>query len=130
VNNSIRVLRDNQLLFIPLDQNFGSGGGVFVDFFGEKAATATGPMIFHRRTGAPIVPMFIIREEGDVYRIIVEPPIVLKDLEDEQESLLVNTQKITNIIERYVRQYPQEWGWMHRRWKSRPAVEISPASVN
>ena len=60
VNESIKVLRDNEMLFVPLDQNAGSGGSVFVDFFGQKAATATGPIIFSRRTGAPIIPMFIM----------------------------------------------------------------------
>jgi KDO2-lipid IV(A) lauroyltransferase len=130
VNHSIRVLRENQLLFIPLDQNFGSAGGVFVDFFGEKAATATGPTIFARRTGAPIVPMFIVRDDNDVYKIIVEPAMELEDLSDEKESILINTQRITNKIEHYVRQYPQEWGWMHRRWKSRPAENLAASSVN
>ena len=130
VNTSIKVLRDNQLLFIPLDQNFGSSGGVFVDFFGQKAATATGPIIFAKRTGAPLLPMFIIRGKGDTHKIIVEPPMSLDQLPDDDEMILTNTAKITAIIERYVRQYPEEWGWMHRRWKTQPIknnkVTMSP----
>lgn len=121
VNTSIKVLRDNQILFIPLDQNFGSAGGVFVDFFGQKAATATGPVIFAKRTGAPIIPMFITREGDDKYKVIIEPPMKFEEKETEDETILVNTAKITQTIERYVRKYPEEWGWMHRRWKSRPA---------
>lgn len=127
VDTSLRVLRNNELLFIPLDQNFGSGGGVFVDFFGQKAATATGPIVFARRTQAPVLPMFIIREADDSHRIVIEPPLKLEERPDDKEALLVNTAKITQIIERYVRKYPQEWGWMHRRWKSKenpPEKEI------
>ncbi len=120
VNTSIKVLRENQLLFIPLDQNFGSGGGVFVDFFGQKAATATGPITFARRTGAPLIPMFIIRQKDDTHKIIIEPPLILEEHADDKEALTVNTAKITKVIEDYVRRYPQEWGWMHRRWKSQP----------
>jgi KDO2-lipid IV(A) lauroyltransferase len=123
VATSIRVLRNNEMLFIPLDQNFGSGGGVFVEFFGQQAATATGPVVFALRTGAPILPMFIVREQGDRHRIIIEPPLELEKFEDDQQTLRVNITKITDLIEKYVRRYPHEWGWMHRRWKSRPNHE-------
>ena len=121
VESSIRVLRNNELLFIPLDQNFGSGGGVYVDFFGRKAATATGPVIFALRTKAPIIPMFVIRQNDNTHKVLIEPPLELEEGKDDQEFLLKNTAKITRIIERYIRQYPQEWGWMHRRWKSQPS---------
>ncbi|OGX28021.1 MAG: hypothetical protein A2787_01460 [Omnitrophica WOR_2 bacterium RIFCSPHIGHO2_01_FULL_48_9] len=120
VDTSLRVLRNNEILFIPLDQNFGSQGGVFVDFFGQKAATATGPVIFAMRTKAPIIPMFVIREKDDRHRIIVEPPLELEYKENDRETLEVNTARITQLIERYIRRYPQEWGWMHRRWKHQP----------
>ena len=120
VETSLKVLRNNELLFIPLDQNFGSGGGVFVDFFGQKAATATGPVVFAMRTKALIVPMFVVRQKDDTHKIIIEPPLELEGMADDKEMIQQNTAKITQIIERYIRQYPQEWGWMHRRWKSRP----------
>jgi KDO2-lipid IV(A) lauroyltransferase len=123
VDTSIRVLRGNELLFIPLDQNFGSGGGVFVEFFGQKAATATGPVVFARRTGAPLIPMFIVRQGDDRHKIIIEPPMNIEEKATDQETIEFNTAKITALIERYVRKYPQEWGWMHRRWKSRPPGE-------
>jgi len=119
VDNSIRVLRNNEFLFIPLDQNFGSAG-VFVDFFGRQAATATGPIIFALRTGAPILPMFIVRQKDDTHRIIIEPAIHIEEKEDNEATIQHNIARITKIIESYIREYPQEWGWIHRRWKSRP----------
>lgn len=119
VDNSIRVLRNNEFLFIPLDQNFGTAG-VFVDFFGRQAATATGPIIFAQRTGAPIVPMFIVREKDNTHRIIIEPALHIEEKENNEATIQHNISRITKIIERYIRKYPQEWGWIHRRWKSRP----------
>ncbi len=121
VENSLKVLRNNEILFIPLDQNFGSPGGVFVDFFGQKAATATGPVVFALRTKAPIIPMFIIRLRDNKHRITIEPPIEMQYGSTDQDTILMNTTRITSIIEQYIWRFPQEWGWMHRRWKSRPA---------
>jgi Kdo2-lipid IVA lauroyltransferase/acyltransferase len=119
VDNSIKVLRNNEFLFIPLDQNFGTAG-VFVDFFGTQAATATGPVIFAQRTGAPILPMFIVRERDNSHRIIIEPALHIEEKENNEATIRHNITRITRIIERYIRAYPQEWGWIHRRWKSRP----------
>ena len=98
VETSLKVLRNNELLFIPLDQNFGSSGGVFVDFFGQKAATATGPVVFALRTQAPILPMFVIRQKDDSHKVIIEPPLKLEEREDDKEKIFVNTSKITGII--------------------------------
>lgn len=121
VSNSLKELRDNGLLFVPIDQNFGSGGGVYVNFFGQKAATATGPAVFAMRTGAVILPMFIVRQKDYTHKIIIEPPIPLEEGSDEKETILETMTKVTNLIEQYIRRYPHEWAWMHRRWKSRPS---------
>ena len=119
VNKSLKALRDNELLFIQLDQNFGTGG-VFVDFFGRKAATATGPVVFAMRTGSPILPMFMVRNKDNTHRLIIEPPLHLEEKSTREETIKVNVARITKIIESYIRKYPEEWGWIHRRWKSRP----------
>ncbi len=119
VNNTIQALRNNELVFIPIDQNFGSGG-VFVTFFGKKAATAAGPVILAQRTHAAILPCFIIRQLDDTHKIIFEPELNLEEGKDPQDTILINIQKLTNIIEVYIRRYPAEWGWIHRRWKRQP----------
>lgn len=120
VSRSIAALRKNGVLFVPLDQNFGNGKGVYVDFFGQKAATATGPVVFALRTKAVILPMFIIRQPDNRHQIVIEPPVELEINEDEDKTIADNISKITKLIESYIRKYPYEWGWMHRRWKSRP----------
>jgi len=120
VEDSLRVLRNNEVLFIQLDQNFGTGG-IFVEFFGRESATATGPVVFALRTEAPIIPIFIVRQAGNSHRIIIEPEIVIEEKDTQENTVQFNIQKITSIIESYVRKYPQEWGWIHRRWKSQRA---------
>ena len=128
VDASIRALRNNEVLFIPLDQNFGSNGGVFVDFFGQKAATAAGPIIFAMRTKSPVLPVFTVRQPDGRHKIIIEPPLEMEIKTTDQETMVHNVSRITKIIETYIRRYPQEWGWMHRRWKSQPTLEQSAAS--
>jgi len=120
VEETIRSLRNNELVFIPIDQNFGTAG-VFVDFFGVKAATATGPVVFAQRTNAALVPCFIVRQPDNRNKIIFEPELKLQQGATAQETVAINIQRLTDIIESYIRRYPAEWGWIHRRWKSRPA---------
>lgn len=122
VNQSLRALRDNGIVFVQLDQNFGTSG-IFVDFFGVKAATATGPIIFSMRTGAPIVPMFIHRIQGPRHRIIIEPARYIEEDGSKEERVAKTVAKLTALIEQYIRKYPHEWGWIHKRWKARPKEE-------
>lgn len=119
VDEAIKTLRNNELVFIPIDQNFGTGG-VFVDFFGRQAATATGPVILALRTNAAMLPCFIVRQGNDTHRIIFEAPLSLGGPGAKHDTVIANTQRLTAIIESYIRKYPAEWGWVHRRWKSKP----------
>ncbi len=120
VARALRTLRNNESLFIPADQNFGMKGGVFVNFFGRKASTPTGPAVFAMRTGAPIVPVFTHRVEDDKHKIIIEKPFHIEIKENDEATIFACMEKVTQIIEIYIRKYPQEWGWMHRRWKTQP----------
>jgi len=119
VENTIKALRNNEIVFIPIDQNFGTAG-VFVNFFGKKAATATGPVVLALRTKAVILPCFMVRQPDDKHKIIFEPPIDLEE-DRKRKGVIVDTiQRLTDIIEFYIRKYPAQWGWIHRRWKSKP----------
>jgi KDO2-lipid IV(A) lauroyltransferase len=122
VVNSIKRLRDNEVLFILLDQNYGDVGGVYVDFFGQPAATATGPVVFSERTGAPILPIFILGNGKGRYKIKIEKPVEFDPSIKGEQAVLQNVAVLTKIIEGYIRRYPTEWvGWLHRRWKSKLA---------
>jgi len=124
VQKCLKALRNNEILFILMDQNYGGAGRVFVDFFGEKAATATGPVVFSNRTKAPILPIFMRHGQKDQHLLVIEPPVILEQFEDEEKMMKVNIGKMSKIIESYIRQYPHEWGgWMHKRWKSIPVEQ-------
>jgi len=126
VSQSLKALRDKELLVVLLDQNTGSKSGVYVDFFGQKAGTATGPMIFAMRTGAPFLPIFTLRKgNSNLHSLVIEKHFYLEQKATDEETIQYNVQKLTNIIEGYIRKYPHEWGWMHRRWKSRPQSKNS-----
>lgn len=128
VQESIRVLRNNEILFVLLDQHFGSEGNVVVDFFGQKASTATGPVILAQRTQSPVLMAFNVLLDNKQNRVIIEPELSLAEGKTE-ESIRLNVAKITREIERYIRAYPHEWGWMHRRWKNQKAGN-PPASAS
>ncbi len=120
VDKSLAFLRNNGVLFNLLDQNFGSGSGVFVDFFGMKAATATGPIVLALRSNAAIFPVFIIRKPDNSQEIIIEPEFKIEKKENFEQTVQYNIAGLTKIIENYIRKYPAQWSWIHRRWKSRP----------
>ncbi|UCD15901.1 MAG: lysophospholipid acyltransferase family protein [Candidatus Omnitrophota bacterium] len=123
VNGIINALRKNEIVIIQMDQNFGTGG-VWVRFFGQLAATPVGPIIFALRTKAAIVPGYIFREAKGEHNIkLFEQEQLLLD-EDRDRTILINAINITRIIEGWVRDFPQQWGWIHRRWKSRPSESI------
>ncbi|MBL7130080.1 MAG: lysophospholipid acyltransferase family protein [Candidatus Omnitrophica bacterium] len=119
IKETLQALRNNEIIFIPIDQNFGKGG-VFVDFFNRQAATATGPIIFALRTGAAVIPCFIIRENHNMQRVVFEQEFGIQKEKVFSQTLQRNIQGLTNIIEFYIRRYPSQWGWMHKRWKSQP----------
>lgn len=122
VDQSLDFLRKNGIIFNLLDQNFGSDSGVFVDFFGTQAATATGPLVLALRSKAAIIPAFIIRKDDNSQEIIIDPEFQIEKQEHYQETVIHNIARLTKIIEGYIRKYPSQWSWIHRRWKSRPST--------
>ena len=111
------VLRRNQMLGFVVDQDVASVDGVFVNFFGRPAFTPTAPVRFATTAGAPIVPVFIIRN-GMKHHMIVESAIDLVDTGNKEEDIRTNTQKWVSVQERYIRKYPHLWVWNHKRWKT------------
>jgi Kdo2-lipid IVA lauroyltransferase/acyltransferase len=120
----LKVLADNGTVGVLADQNTGINEGVFVDFFGVPASTTAGLARFAQRTDAAVVPGFI-HWDGAIrkYRLCFEPPIELARTGDEAADIRENTQRFTRVIENYVRRYPDQWLWVHRRWKTRPPGE-------
>lgn len=117
----LKVLKDNRILGIVADQDVDSVNGVFVDFMGRKAYTPTAPVGFALASGAPIIPCFVVREKGK-HKFIVEDPVELVRTDDKEETIRLNTQKWSKVVEKYIRRYPEQWVWMHKRWKTQSAA--------
>ncbi len=115
----LRSLRDGDMVALLMDQNVDWYDGVFVDFFGHRACTNKGMALLALKTGAPVVPVFLIREESG-FKGVYLPEIPLTQTNDKTKDVEVNTEKYNRAIESVIRQYPDQWFWVHRRWKTRP----------
>ena len=113
---AFRCLKKNEVLGILPDQN--ESDGVFVDYFGRPAATATGPAVLSLRSGAPMVPFFAHRLPDGRYLARAYPRIEFEPSGDEERDIRDLTALFTAAIEREVRQHPTQWLWLHDRWKS------------
>ncbi|MCK4224772.1 MAG: lysophospholipid acyltransferase family protein [candidate division Zixibacteria bacterium] len=116
----LKVLRAGKFLGVLADQDSSRVRGVFVDFFGRPARTPAAPALFAYKTGSPIVPMAIVRKDKNKYKIIVKPPVELTFSEDREKDIVDVTQKCTRVLESIIREYPDQWLWMHDRWESKP----------
>jgi len=119
----LKALRQNEIVIMQIDQNFGDGG-VWVKFFGALAATPVGPVTLALRTGAALVPAYIYREGKGKHCVEILPQEELLCTEDNDKTILTNTITLSRIIEGWIRKFPSQWGWIHRRWKSRPPERL------
>jgi len=116
----LRALKSGRALGVLADQDSSRVRGVFVDFFGKPARTPVGPILLPYTTGSPIIPMAIVRQDRNRYRIIVKPEVQLVFSEDREGDIVEVTQRCAKALESIIRDYPDQWLWMHDRWKSRP----------
>jgi KDO2-lipid IV(A) lauroyltransferase len=121
----LRALHRNEIVGILIDQNVLRSEAVFVDFFGKAAATTPGLAVFHLATGAPIVPVFTYPAPGRRYLLRCLPPLEFEAGGRRDEDVLKITQICTKMIEHEIRSHPEEWLWIHKRWNTRPAEEVS-----
>jgi KDO2-lipid IV(A) lauroyltransferase len=119
-----RTLENGELLGILADLNVQEKEGVFVDFFGVPASTTTSIAKLALKTGAVVLPAFAVWEEAKrKYVVYLEPPIEYEKTQDGEADIVDLTQKITSLVEKYVRKYPEQWLWIHKRWNTRPKGE-------
>ncbi len=109
-----KALRENEIVAFVLDQHQPSG--LAVDFFGRPAATATSLARLARATGAPVVPAFLMRD-GLQHRLHLLEPMPQAAGESRENAVAEATAAYTHVIETYVRRFPEQWFWVHRRWK-------------
>ena len=124
VRGLLAAMKAGEVVGILMDTNMTPPQGVFVDFFGIPACTASGLARIALRTDAAVVPGFTIWDPGlRKYRLRFDPAVELIRTGHLEADIVANTRQFTQIIEDYVRQYPEQWLWVHRRWKTRPEGE-------
>jgi KDO2-lipid IV(A) lauroyltransferase len=118
IRRTLRALEAGDAVAILIDQHIHGPDAILVDFFNRPAATTTALAALAARTGAPVLPVFAIPVAPGRYRMIyehaVQPPCG-----DSPEAIKEFTQRCTDVLEMYVRRYPNLWLWMHRRWRDR-----------
>jgi KDO2-lipid IV(A) lauroyltransferase len=124
----VDILKENKVAGVMMDQNVSWREGVFVDFFGRPACTSRRFAEIALQTGSPVMPAFIIRQDDGRYRLIVKEAEVIHT-GDYDCDVLLNTQKFTTIIEEIVRQYPDQWFWLHQRWKTKKCQVKRPRAA-
>lgn len=115
----LRSIKDKELIGILLDQDAHVETGVFVDFFGKSACTNKGLALIALGTGSPVIPAFLVRE-GNGFRMEFGPEIPLIRTGDKEKDIVENTRQYNRALESIILRYPEQWFWVHRRWKTRP----------
>jgi KDO2-lipid IV(A) lauroyltransferase len=120
----LQILRAGGTIGVLIDQNTSYEEGVFVDFFGVPACTTSGLARIALRTEATVVPGFLFWDEHmRKYRLRFEPAIELQRTGNEERDIRENTARFTRAVEDYVRRHPDQWLWVHKRWRTRPPGE-------
>ena len=120
----LKALHEGGVVGILADQNTLPEEGVFADFFGKSACTTTGIARLASHTGAAVVPGYAYWDVAvKKYKLRFEPAVPIGDSGDSERDILENTQQFAKITEDIIRKFPEQWVWIHARWKTRPKGE-------
>ncbi len=120
VRSILRTLAGGAIVGLLIDQD-ARQDGTFVDFFGRPASTPKGAAVMARMQNVPIVPLFIHSDTDGRHVIEIQAPIQMEKTADREYDVQKMMQRLTNLVEDHIRSYPQEWFWLHNRWKTRPS---------
>ena len=118
----MKALSQNRVVGILIDQRAKRSEGIWADFFGRKAPTTPGLAVLAMKTGAPVLPVFMVRDGFQTHRLIVKEPLELIRTGDIKKDVEANTQLFNHTLESMIRQYPDQWFWVHRRWERKKRV--------
>jgi Kdo2-lipid IVA lauroyltransferase/acyltransferase len=124
-----QLLNAGQSIGILLDQNASFYEGVYVPFFNRLACTNRGLAAFALRYRADVIPVFNIRQPDGRFQVIVEPAMTVVRSGNVRRDIVVNTERFNRVIETFVRKAPEQWFWVHRRWRIKKIPESARAKV-
>ena len=119
IRATLRALKNNEAVGFFADQNAGDQG-VFIDFFGKPASTAKGPVSLALKTDAPLLFSLDIRQPNNQHHVHISPPIYLEHSDDFEQDVELYTTHLMKQLEKYIQEYPDQWLWLHNRWKTQP----------
>ena len=119
VRETLRALRNNQAVGFFADQNAGPEG-VFVKFLGKPASAVRGPAVLALKTGAPLLFSLAIRQPDDRHHVYISAPIYTEPSDDFERDVELYTTQMLEQLETYIHKYPEQWLWLHNRWKTQP----------
>jgi len=122
------ALRRGRLVALLLDQNASRREGVFASFFGRPASTPKSLAVLAMRTRTPVVPMFIYRTDIGRHRVVIHPSLFIEAAPDAELAVADLTQRCTSAIEAAIRDAPDQWLWIHNRWRTQPLAPIRPGA--
>ncbi len=119
IRATLRALKNNEAVGFFADQNAGPEG-IFVDFLGIPASAARAPAVLALKTGAPLLFSLSIRQPDDKHQVHISNPIYVEPSDDSERDIEVYTTQMLKHLEAYIHKYPEQWLWLHNRWKTRP----------
>ena len=117
----LAALKQKEAVGILMDQNTTRSAGIFVDFFGKPACTIPVIAILALRYNVPVLPTFVVRTGFDTHTLYIGPEIDITRTGDLHHDIEVNTANFNKILADFIRQYPDQWFWIHNRWKTQPS---------
>jgi len=127
----LRALREGRFLALPYDQNCRRREGVFVPFFGRLACARAAPPRIAMKSGAPVLPVFLHRQADPLqHEAVVRPAVEMVSTGDLAADLRENARRMTEALESEIRAAPEQWVWVHRRWRTQPPGEPRPYPGN
>ncbi|OGP88121.1 MAG: hypothetical protein A2031_03155 [Deltaproteobacteria bacterium RBG_19FT_COMBO_43_11] len=116
---TLRLLKKGETIILLIDQNVAWYEGVFINFFGRRACATSGLATLALHTGAAVLPIFTTRMPEGKYLTQIGPKVETVNTGNRDRDVLMNTQNYNKIIEDHIRKYPQQWLWLHQRWKTK-----------
>ena len=123
----LRALKQRKIVLTQNDQSHPHG--IYINFFNKSVPSLAGPALLSKRLGIPVIPAYIIRDTENHHHLTISPEIPIKEVSEDEDSIVVNTQEQIDWIAGIVKAHPTEWLWLHKRWKrARPDGEVQKQS--
>ncbi len=129
IRATLRAIKNNEAVGFFSDQNAGEQG-VFIDFFGKPASAARAPVTLALKTGTPILFSLDIRQPDDKHHVYISPPLYLQPTDDKENDIKTFTTLLMNQLKDYIQKHPEQWLWIHNRWKTQPKIHTNMTNPN